>query len=64
MGREGFDTHLSDRPQMSLPLILLLRQGITSKFSNPAFPDLINPMDLFLEIGIFPFFEEYLLIMQ
>ena len=33
------------------------------KFSNPAIPHLIKPMDLFLEIGFLPFLEEYLLIM-
>ena len=49
---------------MVLLLILLLRQGIICKFSNPAFPHLINLMDLFLEIGILLFFEEHLLFME
>jgi hypothetical protein len=37
--------------------------GLASKFSNPVFHHLIKLMDLFLEIGFLPFFEEHLLIM-
>jgi hypothetical protein len=37
--------------------------GLASKFSNPVSHRLIKLMDLFLEIGFLPFFEEHLLIM-
>jgi hypothetical protein len=47
---------------MALPLILLLMQGLPSKFSNPSFCNLISPMDLSFKIGILLFFEEDLLI--
>jgi hypothetical protein len=49
---------------MALSLILLLRQGFMSKFSNPAFHRLIKPMDSFLKIGTLPYSEEHLLIME
>jgi len=49
---------------MALPLILLLRQGITSEFSSPAFSLLIRLMGWSLKIWIPPFSEEHLLIME
>jgi hypothetical protein len=54
--------HLFNKSLMALPLIPLLRQGITSKFSNPTIPHLISPMDLSLKIRILPFSELPLLI--
>jgi hypothetical protein len=47
---------------MALFLILLLRQGLMSKFCNLAFDHLISLMGLSFKIGILPFFEEPLLI--
>jgi hypothetical protein len=41
-----------------------LRQGIMSKFSNLAFGHLISLMGLFFKIGVLPFFEKHLLIME
>jgi len=37
-------------------------QGLQSKFSNPAFCDLISPIGLSFKMGILLFFEEHLLI--
>jgi hypothetical protein len=48
---------------MALSVILLLRQRITSYFSNPAFSLLISLMGFSLKIWIPPFFKEDLLIM-
>jgi hypothetical protein len=42
----------------------LLGLGPMSKFSNPAFHHLIGLMDLFLKIGIIPYSEKHLLIME
>jgi len=63
MGRQGFGAHLLDKPLMALSLIPVLRQGITSKFCNPTFSPSISTKDLFLKIGIIPFFESPALIM-
>jgi len=49
---------------MTLSTILLLRLGLTSKFSNPASCHLISSIDLSLEIKILLFFEEHLLIIE
>jgi hypothetical protein len=49
---------------MTLSPILLLRLGLTSKFSNPAFHLFIRPIGLSLKIGILSFFEERLLIIE
>ena len=62
MGREGFGAHLSDKSLMALPLILLLRQGLMSKFSHLAFHHLISLIGLSHKIGILPFSEGLLLI--
>jgi hypothetical protein len=63
MGKENFGTHLSDNPIIALLLILLVTQMHTSKFFNPAFHHLINPMDLSFKIWTLLFSKEYLLIM-
>ena len=47
---------------MAPSLILLLRQGLMSKFSDPAFRHLISSMGLYLKIGVLPFFEKPLVI--
>jgi hypothetical protein len=47
---------------IALLLILLVMQVLTSKFFNPAFCHLINPIDLSFKTGILLFFEEHLLI--
>jgi hypothetical protein len=47
---------------MTLYLILSFRQGLPSKFTNPAFDHLISLMGLFLKIRILLFSEEPLLI--
>jgi hypothetical protein len=49
---------------MALSPILLFGFGLMSKFSNPAFQRLSKPMDSFLKIGILPYSEEHLLIME
>ena len=47
----------------STPPILLVMQVFISKFFNPAFHDLISPIDLSFRVRILLFFEECLLIM-
>jgi hypothetical protein len=49
---------------MALSLILLLRQGLMSKYSNPVFCHLIGPIDLFFKIRILLFFKKHLLITE
>jgi len=49
---------------MALLLILLLRQVLTNKFSNPAFHHLISPIGFCLQFGILSFFEELLLLIE
>lgn len=63
MGKEGFGAHLSDKSLIALLTILLLRQGVISKFSYLAFHHLISPIGSSLKIGILLFSEEHLLIM-
>jgi len=49
---------------MAILLILLLMQDLSSKFSNLAFGHLIRVRSFFFKIGVLPFFEKHLLIME
>lgn len=62
MDTGGLGTHLFDKSLMAFPLILLLRQWVTSMFSNPTFCYLISLIGLSYKIGILPFSEALLLI--
>jgi len=49
---------------MAIFLILLLMQDLPSKFSNLAFGHLISLRGFFFKIGVLPFFEKHLLILE
>jgi len=55
MGEESFGPYLSDNHQATLHLILLFKQRLPSKFSNPTFCYLVNLIHLSLQNRILQF---------
>jgi hypothetical protein len=62
MGKKGFAVHLPNHHHCLSSLILVLRQGLMSKFSHLAFHPVISQIGLSVKTGIPPFSEAPLVI--